>query len=51
MEQDPETGKFYQSRIKMEHIVITSEPGGEYLFHFTPAEATEQIKAAKQTAI
>ena len=35
----------------MEHIVVTSDPGGEYLFHFTPAEATDQIKAAEQTAI
>ena len=51
IEEDPETGKFYQSRVKMEHIVVTSEPGGEYLFHFTPAEATDQIKAAEQTTI
>ena len=35
MEEDPETGHFYQSRVKMEHIVVTIEPGGEYLFHFT----------------
>ena len=35
----------------MEHIVVTSEPGGEYLCHFTPAEATDQIKAAEQTTI
>ena len=51
MEKDEETGKYYQSRVKMEHISVTSEPGGEYLFHFVPPEATKEIKAAKQTAI
>ena len=33
-----------------EHIVYTKEPGGEYLFHFTPPEATTKDKPAKQTA-
>ena len=33
MEKDEKSGRYYQSRVKMEHIVVTSEPGGEYLFH------------------
>ena len=51
MEKDESTGKYYQTRVKMEHIVVTSEPGGEYLFHFVPDEATKEIKAAKQVAL
>ena len=51
MEKDEKSGKYYQSRVKMEHISVTSEPGGEYLFHFVPPEATKHIKAAKQIAI
>ena len=35
----------------MEFISVTSEPGGEYLFHFNPPEATKSVKAAKQIAI
>ena len=34
----------------MEHIVIVSEHGGEYLFHFVPPSATKEEKAAKQVA-
>ena len=51
MEKAESTGRYYQSRVKMEHIVVTSEPGGEYLFHFVPDEATKEIRAAKQVAI
>ena len=51
MEKAESTGGYYQSRVKMEHIVVTSEPGGEYLFHFVPDEATKEIRAAKQVAI
>ena len=29
---------------------MTSEPGGEYLFHFVPEEATQFAKASKQVA-
>ena len=50
MEKDEETGKYYQSKVKMEHIVVTSEPGGEYLFHFVPDEATKDEKPAKKVA-
>ena len=50
MEIDEETGKYYQSKVKMEHIVVMSKPGGEYLFHFVPEEATKEEKAAKQVA-
>ena len=51
MERDDETGKFYQRKVKMEFISVTNEPGGEYLFHFNPPEATKTVKAAKQIAI
>ena len=51
LEKDEETGRYYQSRIKLEHIVVTSEPGGEYLFHFVPEEATKENKPAKQVAV
>ena len=30
--------------------MVTSEPGGEYLFHFVPDEATEDEKPAKKVA-
>ena len=50
LECDENTGKYYQSRVKMEHIVVVSEPGGEYLFHFVPPSATKEEKAAKQVA-
>ena len=50
MQRDPETGKYYQYKEKQEHIVVTSEPGGEYLFHFVPEEATQFAKASKQVA-
>ena len=50
MEKDEETGNYYQSQVKQEHIVVTNEPGGEYLFHFVPEEATKEEKAAKQVA-
>ena len=35
----------------MENIVVTREPGVEYLFHFVPDEATKEVKAAKQVAV
>ena len=50
MEKDEETGRYYQGQVKMEHIVVTSEPGGEYLFHFVPEEAPKDEKAAKKVA-
>ena len=50
MEFDENTGKYYKSKVKMEHIVIVSEPGGEYLHHFVPPEATTEDKPAKQIA-
>ena len=49
-EIDEETGKNYKTKVKMEHIVAVSEPGGEYLFHFVPEEATKEEKADKQVA-
>lgn len=49
-EKDEETGKWYQTKVKLEHIVAVSEPGSEYLFHFVPEEATKENKAAKQVS-
>ena len=50
IEIDEETGKYYQSKVKMEHIVVVSEPGGEYLFHFVSEEATKEERAAKHVS-
>ena len=33
--------------IKEEHYSVCSEPGGQYLFHFTPEEASQQKKHAE----
>ena len=33
--------------IKEEHNSVCSEPGGQYLFHFTPEEASQQRKHAE----
>lgn len=35
---------------KEEHYTVVSEPGGNYLFHFTPNEATKGSTAAEQIA-
>ena len=45
-----ETGKRYPTTEKIEHICVSSEPGSEYLFHFTPEEATKTTKHAEQVA-
>jgi hypothetical protein len=36
---------------KEEHYSVVSEPGGQYLFHFTPDEADKEHSAAEQIAI
>ena len=36
---------------KEEHYSVVSEPGGQYLFHFTPPPADKDHKAAEQIAI
>ena len=36
---------------KEEHYSVVSEPGGQYLFHFTPDEADKDHSAAEQIAI
>ena len=46
----PETGKKYPTTQKIEHISVSKEPGSEYLFHFTPEEATKNVKHAEQVA-
>ena len=43
-------GQRYPCFQKEEHISVVSEPGGHYLFHFTPPEADETATAAEQIA-
>ena len=43
--------QLYPTIQKEEHYSVVSEPGGQYLFHFTPPEADENHKAAEQIAI
>ncbi len=38
--QDPETGKYFGSTIREEHVSVLSEPGGVYLTRFTPDSGT-----------
>jgi hypothetical protein len=44
-------GKLYPSVLKKCHYTVTSEPGGQYVHHFTPEDATDEIPAPKQTAL
>ena len=37
----------FPGMIKEEHYTVCSEPGGKYLFHFTPEEASKQRKHAE----
>jgi hypothetical protein len=43
--------QIYPSIQKEEHYSVVSEPGGQYLFHFTPPPADKDHKAAEQLAI
>ena len=46
-----ETGKYHQRWVKEEHMSVTSEPDGKFLFHYTPEPPTILNKPAKQAAI
>ena len=48
---DEETGKYPQRWVKEEHMSVTSEPDGKFLFHYTPEPPTILNKPAKQAAI
>ena len=37
----------YPATIKEEHYTVCAEPGGKYLCHFTPKEATKNMKHAE----
>ena len=39
--------KRFPGLIKEEHYSVCSEPGGSYLFHFVPEEATDKMKHAE----
>ena len=40
----------FPAKIKEEHYSVVSEPGGNYLFHFTPEESTKEESYAKKSA-
>ena len=40
----------YPGVIREEHYSVCMEPGGHYLFHFTPDEASKNVKAAEVIA-
>ena len=40
----------FQGKIKEEHYSVASEPGSNYLFHFTPDKATKEESHAEQIA-
>ena len=40
----------YPGMVKEEHYSVCMEPGGNYLFHFSPEEATETVKSAEVVA-
>ena len=47
---DPETGRHHRTVAAEEHFIITQEPAGVYMTHFTPARAEKGAKPAKQQA-
>ena len=49
--EDKTTGRFHQRYVKQEHVSVTSEPEGRYLFHFTPEPETRTSKPARQEAV
>ena len=45
------SAKVFPREVKEEHISVCSEPGSEYVCHFTPEPATSSTPAAMQVAI
>lgn len=50
MKYNQETKRYYKSSREEEHYAVTAEPEGEYLFHFTPLPAIDNVKPAEQIA-
>ena len=50
MKYDEETDKFHPRIIKVNHIAVTSEPDGQYRYHFTPDEPVYPHKPAYMEA-
>lgn len=46
-----ETNRYHQKTIIENHISVTSEPDGQYRFHFTPEPSDRKNKPAKMIAI
>ena len=44
------SNQVYPSTVKEEHYSVVAEPGGKYLFHFTPDEDDKECSAAEQIA-
>ena len=38
MQYDEETDKYHPRVVKETHVAVTSEPDGQYRYHFTPDE-------------
>ena len=45
-----DTNISHPARIKEEHYSVVSEPGSDYLFHFTPPKATKEVSHARPIA-
>jgi hypothetical protein len=45
-----DSNKQYPATIKEEHYTVCAEPGGRYLWHFIPEEATSEKKHAERIA-
>ena len=48
--QDKTTSKYYSKTIKMDFYTVTSEPGGKYVFHFSPLKPGVGEKSALMIA-
>ena len=42
--------KYCPAKIREEHYSVASEPGSNYLFHFTPEKSTKEEPHAEQIA-
>ena len=51
MIHDEQTGRYHPRLQKQNHIAVTSEPDGNYRFHFTPPEAVPPSKPAREEAL
>ena len=44
------SSRFFPGSIKEEHYTVCMEPGGKFLFHFTPQKLSEEEKYAEIVA-